>query len=259
MRYDPYGATTITIGGTPQSSDPLGQPWGYTARHSDEETGLYYYRARAYDPARGRFLQRDPLVYWPGPNVYEYAASSPAERRDPLGLEDEGELTDEERELREIEELRLKLLEAGVATWVAEALIAKKLGIVSGAVRSTAQSYIDEVCLDMSAIMIQLKNGTLCCRLEVHLSNVSEDADWTLSYDFKYAGYARTHESSAKTRGPVHYAQTHVQSTRWKGGCHFKCGTLVTLRYTVRGRSGRTVEGEKQFKADVPCGPCERR
>jgi hypothetical protein len=47
-RYDPYGAVTIEVGGTPQGSDPLGNPWMHTARFHDEETGPAYYRAR-YD------------------------------------------------------------------------------------------------------------------------------------------------------------------------------------------------------------------
>jgi RHS repeat-associated protein len=87
-RYDPYGAVTITRNSQEQSSDPLGNPWMYTARFTDEETGLYYYRARAYSPATGRFLQRDPLGYAPGPNLYAYASSSPGSRRDPLGTWD---------------------------------------------------------------------------------------------------------------------------------------------------------------------------
>ena len=86
-RYNPYGAVTITIGGTPQSSDPLGQPWMYTGRFKDEESGLYYYRARMYDSAKGRFLRRDPLGYGPGPSLYGYAEENPASYRDPLGLE----------------------------------------------------------------------------------------------------------------------------------------------------------------------------
>jgi len=84
-RYDPYGDVTITVGGTPQSSDPLGQPWTYTGRHSDEETGLYYYRARYYSPQTGRFLQRDPLGYAPGAGLYEYVRSAPVRLTDPLG------------------------------------------------------------------------------------------------------------------------------------------------------------------------------
>jgi RHS repeat-associated protein len=102
-RYDPYGAVTITRNGTPQSSDPLGNPWTFTARQLDEETGLYHYRARAYDPATGRFLQRDPLGYDPDPNVYNYTLSAPVNRRDPLGLDAWVELGQKDLEVVEEE------------------------------------------------------------------------------------------------------------------------------------------------------------
>ena len=42
----------------------------FTGRWLDQETknvnskGLYYYRAREYDPELGRFLQRDPIGIW---------------------------------------------------------------------------------------------------------------------------------------------------------------------------------------------------
>jgi RHS repeat-associated protein len=84
-RYDPYGAVTITVGGTPQSSDPLGNPWTYTGRFHDEETGLYYYRARYYSPMTGRFPQRDPLGLAISPNLYEYARSCPVSFVDSTG------------------------------------------------------------------------------------------------------------------------------------------------------------------------------
>jgi RHS repeat-associated protein len=51
----------------------------------DEETGLYFYRARSYGPSAGRFLQRDPLRYKDGPCCYEYARSGPPVRVDPEG------------------------------------------------------------------------------------------------------------------------------------------------------------------------------
>jgi len=84
-RYDPYGKVTITVGGTPQTSDPLGQHWTFTGRFLDEESGLYYYRARSYDAALGRFDQRDPVGVTAGPNRYEYGFSSPSTWRDPMG------------------------------------------------------------------------------------------------------------------------------------------------------------------------------
>ena len=37
------------------------QPFTFTAREFDAETGLYYYRARYYKPSNGRFLSEDPF------------------------------------------------------------------------------------------------------------------------------------------------------------------------------------------------------
>jgi RHS repeat-associated protein len=37
------------------------QPYGFTGREWDSETGLYYYRARYYDPRIGRFISKDPI------------------------------------------------------------------------------------------------------------------------------------------------------------------------------------------------------
>ena len=50
--------------GTPHSA--IGNPYPFTGRQLDEETGLYFYRARYYDSVKGRFLQRDPGGYVDG-------------------------------------------------------------------------------------------------------------------------------------------------------------------------------------------------
>jgi RHS repeat-associated protein len=63
------------------------QPYTFTARELDPETGLYFYRARYYEPAIGRFLQRDPIGLAAGPNAYTYAGNMPATFVDPLGLD----------------------------------------------------------------------------------------------------------------------------------------------------------------------------
>ena len=43
-----------------RASSLYNNPYRFTARRWDDETGLYYYRARTYSPALGRFLQPDP-------------------------------------------------------------------------------------------------------------------------------------------------------------------------------------------------------
>jgi len=58
----------------------------YTGREYIPEIGKYYYRARFYDPILGRFMQRDPLGYNAGQNLYAYCDNNPINLVDPLGL-----------------------------------------------------------------------------------------------------------------------------------------------------------------------------
>ena len=79
--YDSFGKQT-------SSSGSLTNTFQYTARESDPETGLYYYRARYYDPAAGRFLTEDPVGFLSGGiNFYEYVENSPLGFTDPNGLQ----------------------------------------------------------------------------------------------------------------------------------------------------------------------------
>jgi len=58
----------------------------FTGRRFDIETGLYYYRARYYNPHIGRFMQTDPVGYDDGMNWYAYCGNNPVVRSDPSGL-----------------------------------------------------------------------------------------------------------------------------------------------------------------------------
>jgi RHS repeat-associated protein len=61
----------------------IGNPYMYTAREYDIETGLYYYRARYYNPYIGRFLQTDPA--YQGMNWYAYCGNNSLNCTDPSG------------------------------------------------------------------------------------------------------------------------------------------------------------------------------
>ncbi|HKV61522.1 MAG TPA: RHS repeat-associated core domain-containing protein [Candidatus Acidoferrum sp.] len=54
---------------------------------SDSETGLYYYRARYYDPTVGRFMSEDPTGFKGGSNFYPYVTNDPANQTDPMGFD----------------------------------------------------------------------------------------------------------------------------------------------------------------------------
>jgi len=56
-------------------------------REYDEETGLYYFRHRYYDPELGRFTQTDPMGYADSMNLYQAFGQSPQNFGDPMGLQ----------------------------------------------------------------------------------------------------------------------------------------------------------------------------
>ena len=82
LRYHPFGATRYTSGTTPTSQR-------YTGQREEGALGLYFYGARWYDPALGRFVQPDTLVPQPGDAAdwdrFAYVRNNPLKLVDPDG------------------------------------------------------------------------------------------------------------------------------------------------------------------------------
>jgi len=77
--YEPYGETATT-------GESNANPFQYTGRENGG-TGLYYYRARYYDPALKRFVSEDPIGLAGGDtNYYLYVNGNPISHTDPTGL-----------------------------------------------------------------------------------------------------------------------------------------------------------------------------
>ena len=71
--YTVYGKQVII---DPSSSfilptSSFGNAYGYTGRYLDDETSLWYFRARYFSDEMGRFINRDPLGYVDGMSLYQ--------------------------------------------------------------------------------------------------------------------------------------------------------------------------------------------
>lgn len=84
-KYTAYGETTREKNDN-EVTKLLDQPYGYTSRELDQETGFYFYRARYYDPTAGRFLGEDPIGFKGKDfNLYRYVQDNPLKFVDPNG------------------------------------------------------------------------------------------------------------------------------------------------------------------------------
>ncbi|GBF38276.1 RHS repeat-associated core domain protein [Leptospira johnsonii] len=83
ISYKPYGEIQRN-----DSSGPDVFRYKYNGQEEDKETGLYYFKARYYDPIIGRFLQADSVMDTTRPmgmDLYMYTEGNPVRYTDPSG------------------------------------------------------------------------------------------------------------------------------------------------------------------------------
>ena len=82
LQYDAYG-NAVTGSDTNPTPYGFGGQAGY---YTDSETGMMLATYRYYDPNEGRWINRDPIGYLGGMDLYAYCDGNPVGAIDPLGL-----------------------------------------------------------------------------------------------------------------------------------------------------------------------------
>ena len=79
--YDAFGVELRASGPAAQAN-----PFHFSTKFTDEESGLVYFGFRYYDPSAGRWLSRDPIGEQGGVNLYGMVRNDPVNSVDTLGL-----------------------------------------------------------------------------------------------------------------------------------------------------------------------------
>ena len=86
--YQPYGESEeLNPDFTTYTGTNYEWEYRFTGRELDLEAGLQLNRNRFYHARLGRWVNRDPIGYIGGPNLYGYVGEQPAKYADPLGLD----------------------------------------------------------------------------------------------------------------------------------------------------------------------------
>lgn len=80
------GTSSFSAFGEEKATGDIINPWRYSGKRIDDETGLVFFGKRYYDPNIGRWITKDPLGAPEGPNRYAYVLNNPMSHVDQHGL-----------------------------------------------------------------------------------------------------------------------------------------------------------------------------
>jgi RHS repeat-associated protein len=79
--YSPFGETIVAVGELAEAN-----PFRFSTKYHERESGLVYYGHRFYSPETGRWMSRDPIGEEGGVNVYVFVLNAPVNLTDAYGL-----------------------------------------------------------------------------------------------------------------------------------------------------------------------------
>lgn len=87
-QYSAFGEEKVFDGnGQPLTKSTLANPWRFSSKRVDTETGFVHFGRRHYDPMTSRWTSPDPIGFEGGPNLYAYVMNSPLNHFDLYGLQ----------------------------------------------------------------------------------------------------------------------------------------------------------------------------
>ena len=86
-RYSAFGNITIYSNlGSPLEKSEIHNPWLFSSKRYDKESGFIFYGKRYYDPHIGRWITKDPLGTFDDNNPYIFLHNNPVSHIDLYGL-----------------------------------------------------------------------------------------------------------------------------------------------------------------------------
>lgn len=107
--YSPYGETTFSWAKNKLDISP--KEYRYSAQEKDDNTGLYYYGYRYYEPLLCRWTRPDPAGTIDGFNLYAFVGNEPIARIDMMGLK-KGDYEKVRNGAKDIKDFSIKKQEA---------------------------------------------------------------------------------------------------------------------------------------------------